>query len=60
MTVAEQVDKLTLEIADPDEYIKLEQSLKEYKQMISAGILSPRGNMVQSLYNPVYCRSNYS
>ena len=60
MTVAEQVDRLAIEIADKDEYNKLEEALAEYNQMISDGILSPRGNNVQSLYKPVYYRSNYS
>ena len=60
MSIVEQVKGLSIEINDERYYRELEESLKQYHEMIRAGKLKPRESQINSSYTPFPFRSNYS
>lgn len=60
MSIVEQVIELSIEINDECYYRELEESLKQYHEMIQAGRLKPRESQINNSYTPFAFKSNYS
>lgn len=59
MSVEEKVKELKITVVDKTSYRELEEALKLYHEMVADGLLKPRGNKVQTIYNPVVYNSNF-
>lgn len=60
MSIIEQIKGISIEIEDNESYIKLEESLEFYHQMVQSGKLVPRQNQVENKYVPLEFKSNFS
>ena len=60
MSAVEEIKNLKIVITDEKSFKELEESLKQYHEMIQSGKLKPRESQVTSIYTPFAYISNFS